>query len=148
MATTETAGRTLNLQGMCPLLQVYDMPTSLQFYRDILRFEIVSSSGGGDDANWVLLKHNDVDLMLNTLYEKPVRPNERDLHRQAVHQDIILYFGSADIDNAYHYLTGKGIEVKEPEITGYGWKAINFKDPDGYHICFHWPIEATGGASE
>jgi catechol 2,3-dioxygenase-like lactoylglutathione lyase family enzyme len=32
------------LRGVSPLLQVYDMPTSVRFYRDQLGFEIVSHS--------------------------------------------------------------------------------------------------------
>lgn len=143
MTITETTIKTLKLQGMAPLLQVYDMPTSLQFYRDILGFKVTSSSGEGDDVDWVLLRHADVELMLNTLYEKPARPSERDLNRQAIHQDIILFFGCPDIDTAYEYLSGKNVGIKKPEITGYGWKAISFKDPDGYSVCFHWPLSET-----
>jgi catechol 2,3-dioxygenase-like lactoylglutathione lyase family enzyme len=141
MTVTQPTGKPFQLQGMAPLLQVYDMPASLQFYRDILGFEIVSSSGDGDDVDWVLLKYGDIELMLNTLYEKPVRPQGRDLTRQAIHEDIVLYFGCPDIDSAYEYLSGKHVEVKKPQVTGYGWKAINFKDPDGYPLCFHWPLK-------
>ena len=133
--------KSLTLEGMAPLLQVYDMPTSLHFYRDILCFKVVSSSGSGDDVDWVLLKHGEMELMLNTLYEKPSRPPHRDREREAVHQDIILYFGCRDVDGTYEYLLSKNVDVKKPEITGYGFKAINFKDPDGYPVCFHWPLK-------
>ena len=143
MTTTKTTINALKLQGMAPLLQVYDMPISLRFYRDILGFKAISSSGEGDNVDWVLLKHGDVELMLNTLYEKPSRPSERDLSRQAIHEDIILFFGCPDIDSAYEYLSSKNVGVRKPEITGYGWKAMNFKDPDGYSVCIHWPLSET-----
>lgn len=39
------------VEGMAPLLQVFDMPTSLAFYRGILGFERVDDSGGGDDSD-------------------------------------------------------------------------------------------------
>ena len=32
------------VQRMTPLLQVFDMPTALAFYRDALGFEVVSSN--------------------------------------------------------------------------------------------------------
>ncbi len=54
---------TINIKGIAPLLQVFDMPASLNFYRDILGFEVIQSSGQGNDVDWVLLKLNDVDLM-------------------------------------------------------------------------------------
>jgi glyoxylase I family protein len=31
----------LAVRGLCPLIQVFDIPTSLRFYRDILGFEEV-----------------------------------------------------------------------------------------------------------
>jgi glyoxylase I family protein len=133
----------LNLEGIAPLLQVFDMPTSLNFYRDILGFKIIQSSGQGDDVDWVLLKLNNIELMLNTAYEKPIRPTMPDLKRKAAHSDTILYFGCPDIDAAYAILAGKGLDIRKPEITGYGWRALNMHDPDGYHLCFHYPIQET-----
>ncbi len=131
----------LSLEGFCPLLQVFDMARSLQFYRDILQFKVVSASSEDDDADWVLLEYNGISLMLNTLYEKENRPQEPDVDRYNVHQDVILYFGSRDIDSAYRYLLSKDIDVDAPSITGYAFRAISFKDPDGYAICIHWPNE-------
>ena len=64
----------IDLQGMAPLMQVFDMPTSLKFYRDILGFKVVQSSGEGDNVDWVLLELNKIELMLNSAYEKEYRP--------------------------------------------------------------------------
>lgn len=43
----------IKLEGMCPLLQVFDMPTAIRFYRDVLGFEVVDSAPPGDDCDWV-----------------------------------------------------------------------------------------------
>jgi len=61
----------IQLTGIAPLLQVYDMPLSLWFFRDMLGFEIVEQSPGGDDCDWVLLRYGQLDIMFNTAYEKP-----------------------------------------------------------------------------
>ncbi|CAN5125589.1 hypothetical protein BH23BAC1_BH23BAC1_31410 [soil metagenome] len=128
--TSEISDKKFKLKSMAPLLQVYDMPTSIHFYRDILGFEVVSSSGEGDEVNWVLFIHNDVEIMLNTMFEKPTRPSTRDLNRQSVHQDVILYFGCSDINyDAYNYLTSKGINLNKPEITRYGLEGIKLNRP-------------------
>ncbi|MFB0494709.1 glyoxylase I family protein [Mucilaginibacter sp. OAE612] len=131
---------TKQIQGIAPLLQVFDMPVALGFYRDVLGFEIVQASGEGDDVDWVLLKLNGIELMLNTVYEKPGRPFEPDEQRVSAHADTSLYFGHPDIDMLYSYLLSKGMHLKQPQITGYGWKAISLLDPDGYQLCFHWPV--------
>ncbi|GGB18574.1 VOC family protein [Mucilaginibacter rubeus] len=52
---------TKQIQGIAPLLQVFDMPVALGFYRDVLGFEIVQASGEGDDVDWVLLKLNGIN---------------------------------------------------------------------------------------
>ena len=64
----------VSFDGMSPLMQVFDMPTSLVFYRDILGFSVVQSSSDGDDVDWVLLQYNSIEIMLNTMYEKASSP--------------------------------------------------------------------------
>jgi catechol 2,3-dioxygenase-like lactoylglutathione lyase family enzyme len=57
----------IEVRGVCPLLQVFDMPTSIRFYRDVLGFEIVQTSQrDGDQFDWGLLRLNDAEVMLNT----------------------------------------------------------------------------------
>lgn len=129
----------LKLEGMAPLLQVFDMPASLTFYRDQLGFMVKMSSGEGDDVDWVLISRDEIELMLNTAYEKPYRPVAPDPDRIRAHGDTTIYFGCPDIEAAYLYMTAKGLLLDPPSITGYGWKAIYLTDPDGYRLCFHFP---------
>jgi len=119
----------LNVQGMTPLIQVFDMPSSLAFYRDKLGFEVMQTSGQGDQSGWVMLKLNDAALMLNTMYEDPDRPLAPDLTRKSNH------------NAAYNYFLSNDIEVGKPYLTGYGFNAIDITDPDGYNLCFYWPAE-------
>jgi uncharacterized glyoxalase superfamily protein PhnB len=135
------------IKGIAPLLQVFDMPVTLKFYRDILGFEKTMSSGEGDEVDWVLLKGYDIEIMFNTAYEKPDRPAKPDPLRTKGHGDTFLYFGCPDTDTLYTYLSSKGIDLKKPVITGYGWRALHLNDPDGYQLCFHWPLEDTNKRS-
>lgn len=48
----------IKLDGFAPLLQVFDMPTAIHFYRDILNFDVVQSSGEGDDVDWVVFRES------------------------------------------------------------------------------------------
>ena len=83
---------TRELRGVCPLLQVYDMPASLRFYRDVLGFEVVSTSPKicEDYFHWVWLKQGRAEVMLNTAYESDEeRPTKRDPARTAAHEIII-----------------------------------------------------------
>ena len=136
---------TIKIEGLCSLLQVYDMPAALKFYRDILGFKIIGSSKeGSDEADWVWLKLNNAEIMLNTAYEKEYKPATQDEARQAVHADTSIYFGCPDTDDLYEYLLTKNIAVNPPVKTGYNFMALYIFDPDGYQLVFHWPIKDEG----
>ncbi|MGO8786084.1 MAG: VOC family protein [Terriglobia bacterium] len=131
----------IDLRGLAPLLQVYDMPTSVRFYRDMLGFGIVSTSPawGADCFHWALLRLGGAELMLNTAYEFDAeRPAVPDAARVAAHDDTGLFFGCPDVDGAYEQLRSKGVTVREPVVAPYGMKQMYLHDPDGYSLCFQW----------
>lgn len=128
----------LNLTYLCPLIEVFDMPTSLRFYRDALGFELVRSSDPGEDFDWGWLRRQGADLMLNTAYERGERPDAPDPARVASHGDTALFFGCPDVDAAYNHLVEQGLKVEAPNVTGYGMKQLYLTDPDGYRLCFQW----------
>ena len=124
------------------LLQVFDMPTSVRFYRDVLGFEIVQTTKReGDQFDWGLLRLNNTDVMLNTAYEEDSRPAQPDPARIKAHRDTCLYFSCPDVDGAYRHLLAHGADVKEPEIAPWRSKQLYLRDPDGYTLCFQWPVE-------
>jgi len=135
----------LDLRGLTPLIQVYDMPTSLRFYRDLLGFEVVNTSpalGGPDRFHWVMLRSGAAEFMLNTAYEfDHERPVPLDPSRTRAHEDTCLYLGCPDVDAAYQELSAKGLTVKPPKIAPYGMKQLYLRDPDGYALCFQWGTE-------
>jgi uncharacterized glyoxalase superfamily protein PhnB len=132
----------IEIQGVCPLLQVFDMPNSIRFYRDLLGFQVITTSpvlsDDQDDVNWAMLRKNGSPVMLNTAYEPESRPAAPEPGRFAGHSDTCLYFGCPDVDGAYAYLRSRGLEVPEPKIAPYGMKQLYITDPDQYSICFQW----------
>jgi catechol 2,3-dioxygenase-like lactoylglutathione lyase family enzyme len=55
----------IEVRGLAPLLQVFDMPTSIIFYRDVLGFRIAGTDGKTVPNNdWVLLELDGAQLML------------------------------------------------------------------------------------
>jgi catechol 2,3-dioxygenase-like lactoylglutathione lyase family enzyme len=132
----------IDVSGVCVLLQVFDMPASVRFYRDVLGFEVVQTSPHqGDQFDWGLLRLGDAEVMLNTAYEQEYRPPQAESRRMAVHGDTCLYFGCPDVDAAYRHLRAHGIDVNEPKVAPYGMKQLYLHDPDGYSLCFQWPVE-------
>jgi glyoxylase I family protein len=130
----------VKIDGMTPLIQVFDMPRALAFYRDILGFEVVSDSGDGDSSSWIWLRLNGADLMLNDQYEPGSVPSAPPAERTRWHGDTCLYFGCADPDAAYEYLRSKGIELDPLTVAPYGMKQLYVHDPDGYNLCFQCEV--------
>lgn len=127
----------IDIRGLVPLLQVYDLQTSIRFYCDLLGFELAGTSQ--EPLSWALLRRDGMDLMLNGAYEQDERPCSADPERVAAHGDTALFFACPDVDAAYGELRA-GIEgLQEPTVRDYGMKQLYVRDPDGYNLCFQWP---------
>jgi catechol 2,3-dioxygenase-like lactoylglutathione lyase family enzyme len=132
----------IEVRSVCALLQVFDMPASVRFYRDVLGFEIVETSPReGDQFDWGLLRLNEAYLMLNTAYEQEFRPPQPETARVAAHEDTGLFFQCPDVDAAYRHLIEHGVNVDEPKVAPYGMKQLYVRDPDGYVLCFQYPAD-------
>jgi catechol 2,3-dioxygenase-like lactoylglutathione lyase family enzyme len=61
----------IDVRGVRTLMQVFDMPTSLRFYRDLLGFEILdtSYSNAGDQVDWCFLRLGKAELRLASAAE-------------------------------------------------------------------------------
>src|SRR5271165_6164887 len=132
----------IEVTGVAPLVQVFDMPKSIRFYRDVLGFEISGLSkpktDNPDDVDWCMLELGPATVMLNTAYDPGDVPAAPDGARWGGHRDTCLYFGCPDVDAAYRHLAEKGLEVDAPKVAWYGMKQLYLKDPDGFGICFQW----------
>jgi uncharacterized glyoxalase superfamily protein PhnB len=137
----------IDVEGAVPLLLVYDVPTAIAFYRDVLGFELIQTSVPFDDAKdnygWAMLRKNGIELMLNNMYENNIRPAQPDVVRSGHHRDTTIYFSCRDVDGVYVYLRDKGIAVREPVNTYYGMRQVQTFDPDGYSLVFQWPVNES-----
>jgi glyoxylase I family protein len=126
--------------GFAPLLQVFDMPTSVRFYCDVLGFALVQQSQPGQDFGWCRLRLGGSELMLNTAHDVGERPAAPDPARTRAHDDTCLYFACPDVDGAHAALKTRGLDVAAPSISPYRMKQLYLHDPDGFLLCFQWPI--------
>jgi glyoxylase I family protein len=132
----------IDIRGIAPLLSVFDMPNSLKFYCETLGFEVAATDGKpAPQFDWVMLRLNGSELMLNTAYDADERPPSPDPARIAAHRDVVIYFGCPDVDGAYAHLQEMGLDTKKPKIASYGMKQLYVTDPDGYLLCFQWQAE-------
>jgi glyoxylase I family protein len=134
----------IDIRGMTPLLSVFDMPTSLKFYRDTLGFAVTQDTGKGDESGWVMLQKSGVTLMLNTAYDDDERPAAPNPAHHSIHQETYLYFLCPDPKAAYEFLKSQGFQLDPPKVAYYGMNQIYVRDPDGYTLCFQCQAETDG----
>ena len=130
----------IEIGGMSPLIQVFDMPTSIRFYTEVLGFEVIETSEPGEHFDWAWLRRDGAELMLNTQYETADRPADRDPTRTSAHRDTAFFFSCSDVDVAYRHLQAHGLAVEPPVTRDYGMRQVSVSDPDGYEICFQCPV--------
>lgn len=134
----------LIINGLVPLLQVFDMARSVQFYTELLGFENVETSRpDGDHYDFCLLRNGDTAIMLNTAYERQHRPDVEPA-RSNDPRTISLYLSCPDVDEAYRHLSSRAWAVDPPVDTDYGMRQLYVKDPDGYLLCFQHPTDGSG----
>ena len=111
----------IGLRGMAPLLQVFDMPTSLHFYRDTLGFDVVRDEAMGPKDRWMQLapKGCSTTIALVTWFET-MRPGGL--------QCVML--NSTNIDQDHQDLSAKGLKLTPIAEQPWGRFAM-FNDPDG-----------------
>jgi catechol 2,3-dioxygenase-like lactoylglutathione lyase family enzyme len=135
----------VDFSHMTTLLSVFDMPTALKFYRDILGFVVIQDTGQGDESGWVMLQKSGVTVMLNTAYDDDERPAAPNPAHHSVHQDTCLYFLCSDPQVTYEFLKSKGLQLDPPKVAYYGMNQLYLRDPDGYTLCFQAPAESDHG---
>ena len=129
----------MDLTGVTTLLQVFDMRSSVAFYRDVLGFEVVSSYEPEGHLYWVMLKNGGASLMLNAKYEDSERPTAPEPVTRD--EDVTLYFGCKEVDAFYAELREKGVPVQQPQTAFYGMRQMYLTDLDGYHLCFQHRVK-------
>jgi catechol 2,3-dioxygenase-like lactoylglutathione lyase family enzyme len=111
------------------MIYTTELPRALEFYRDLLRFEVVDaypgayarlkSPGGGTT---IALHLVDSGQTMN-----------------AETEGIRLYFEVKGLDAFCRALEKKGVKFSQmPKDMPWGWKHAYLRDPDGHEISLYW----------
>lgn len=106
-------------------LEVNNLEDSLEFYSEMLGFEIESSNRSADPPI-ASLKSGSLRITLVQQLETMLKRG------RGVH----FVLGVADLDDFYERLSAKTIDVTEPRDEGWGGRFVSLQDPDGYRLFF------------
>jgi catechol 2,3-dioxygenase-like lactoylglutathione lyase family enzyme len=108
-----------------------DVSRALEFYRDLLGFEVLEEFRGGPRLVYARLKPptGTATIALHLL-----GPGE-ELHPGGIR----LYFEIRDLDKFCKRIEARGAKFsKQPALMPWGWKHAYLDDPDGHEVSLYW----------
>ena len=125
----------MKLTNLIPMLNVSDIEASLHFYREALRFEVVSPAEALKEWRWATIRSGDTELMLSETEAELGLTQPLDPHQQTS-WPTIFYFYPDDVEALFQAVTSKGFKTTPLDVTFYGMKEFSMQDPDGHVLSF------------
>jgi uncharacterized glyoxalase superfamily protein PhnB len=128
---TFSLGGTMRIKRLTPMLNVSDIGRSLDFYRDIAGFELVSPRQAVERWRWAHIKTGDCELMLSESGGPAMQAASTD-SSQDEGWPVIYYFYPEDVVALHAEVKRKGLQASDLRVTFYGMKEFELRDPDGH----------------
>ena len=124
------------LTQLIPSIECNDLAESIEFYRDILGFEVTSFYPGDEMPYWAMLTRDGVSFMIT----------ERNAHAQHLQTSFTgsFYVYPDDVMAVWQEVTTKidPSYIEWPlEVFDYGMQEFAIKDPNGYLWRFGQEVE-------
>ncbi|MDX1586031.1 MAG: VOC family protein [Balneolaceae bacterium] len=130
------------LKSITANLMVRDVNKTVNYYKDILGFNLeMSVPGKGDKLQWAMITRDSVELMFheegNFLEEVP------QLKGSTMGGSLTLFIEIESFNELYDSVSQhEDVEfIKEPYTTFYGMKEFTIRDLNGYILTFAEPQE-------
>ena len=114
-----------------PLLNVEDVPLSIEFYHDLLGFEIGNQDEFDGTVRWARIDVEGISLMLN----QPDDADSSERRERGNYSDAVFYFDVEDAQQSHADCKERDYDVSEISHEEYGWEFF-VRDPDGYVLGF------------
>ncbi len=131
----------MTYKKLTPNLIVDDITWTLEFYRDILKFELLMTISSEDDKKlvWALLKKGQIEIMLqareNISREIPIMK-----HKEAG-GSLTLYIELNGVADLYEQLCEQVVLVEELHTKSYGMREFSIEDCNGFVLTFAERVE-------
>lgn len=108
-----------------------DVQAAIQFYCDVLGFQVQGRMDDVGTSGWASLKRGQVELMLASPSYLPT-PNPTDGRLS----EVLFYFYTDDVAGLREHIVRKGHPVSDFAVRFYQMKEIELTDPEGHVLIF------------
>jgi uncharacterized glyoxalase superfamily protein PhnB len=121
--------------NMTANMMVEDVNQTVDFYRDLLGFEVVMSVPESGKLNWAMVKQGSVELMLEAI---PAMVDDfPHLAGQKPAATISFYIHVEALDELHRHLQASNVKIiREISTTAYGAREFVALDCNGYILNF------------
>ena len=125
----------MGLKSLTPNLMVEDVRATVDFYRDVMGFDLLTSvPEEGDVLDWAMVQRDEVRLMFQS--RSSLSSDVPSLESAPIGASQTFYVEVADIQSLYDHLKGKVETIKDLHTTFYNTREFYFRDPNGYIFGF------------
>ena len=123
------------LKNLIPMLNVSDIETSLEFYREALDFKVVSNPDAVKEWRWATIRSGWTEIMLSQT-ESPLVSLGINHPQSGSAWSTIFYFYPDDVARLYAQVIARGYQPTALKVTVYGMLEFILSEPDGHQLSF------------
>ena len=121
-------------KSLTPILIVQSVDRAVDFYRDVLGFDVVNRMPQSGRADWALLRLDDVEIMLEDEIAVAQDLSEYDVGR--IGASVIFYIEVSDVRGLHSRLRERIKLTRDLHATPYGANEFTMRDLNGYYLTF------------
>lgn len=129
----------MKLQSLTPNLMVEDVNKTIEFYTDILDFEVLQTVPEEGVLEWAMVRRDDVSLMFQKT--ESIRDEYPELKGQQSGGALTLYIKVEDLEGLYQEIKDEVNLIKKMHETFYGANEFAIQDPNSFILTFSDVLE-------
>ncbi|MCL2065380.1 MAG: VOC family protein [Candidatus Cloacimonetes bacterium] len=124
----------MEFKGLMPVLMVKDVVETIDFYKDILGFSVMSTVPDKEPYVFAMMNASNVYVLFQE--EKSIQEEYPLLEKFSIGGTFTLYIPVTDVNAIFERVKGKATIVKEMHKTFYGATEFAITDINGYVLVF------------
>jgi len=121
---------------LTPNLVVDDLEKCIEFYKNILKFELIMTvpNNGNNNLVWALMRRDQVEIMMQSR-ESSIKEIPLMKHKEAG-GSLTLYIEMDNVSDLYEALQDKDVLIEELHAKPYGMREFSMQDCNGFILTF------------
>jgi len=122
------------LKKLSPNLMVEDVNRTVDFYRDVLGFELLGTVPEQGQFDWAMMRRDSVEIMFQA--RTSLVSDIPALADMPIGGSLTFYTEVTGVKELYQSIQDRVEIVQELHTTFYGTQEFSFKDCNGYILAF------------